>query len=227
MGINRYITFGLRRSWLVGFLEGLEEWLKENSLGPEQKVAMNRYLKDACLIDRQQRPTPLAKVLLPFVYDSEETLWQVVWFNLCRNSSLFGWYAKAVPFGKEWEKSILIQRLAQEHSLKERTACNAINALTNTFEESPLGEWFGKRVKRGVYLKKGVENIKPCAFAYAIYTLGPERRGELINIFGVSPDYIESLMGAMVVDKLLEVVDGKVRLLSGLKAEEVLRLCKD
>ena len=131
-----------------------------------------------------------------------------------------------MPFGEEWSKNTLISRLAQEYNLKERTARNAINALTNTFEESPLGEWFGKRVSKGLYLKKGVESIKPCAFTYAIYTLGPERKEKLMHIFGISNDNVEINLGSMVVDKLLELVDGKVHLVSGLKAEKALRLCR-
>ncbi|RUM43586.1 MAG: phosphoadenosine phosphosulfate reductase, partial [Desulfurobacterium sp.] len=131
-GINRYFTFGLRESWLEGFLNSQGNWFKENSLGPEQRKAFVNFLKDAELINEKKEPTELLQLLTKLKEKDSSLVWQVVWVNLCLNSGLFNWYSKRVPWGKEFSKEELIEKLVEEASLGKRTARNAINSLTNT-----------------------------------------------------------------------------------------------
>jgi phosphoadenosine phosphosulfate reductase len=174
MKVNRYFTFGLRKPWLESFLERGAEWFVTNTLGSEQKKAMNNYLFDSELIDKKKNPTALFNILSKLLDKEPETVWQVVWVNLCIHSDLFKWYVTEIPWGKVWQKDELVEKLT-EKGIAQRTARNAINALTNTFETSPLGNWFGKfagknkRDKR--YYKAGTSDISIWALGYALYKL--------------------------------------------------------
>ncbi len=175
-GINRYFTFGLRENWLEGFLSSLENWLKENSLGPDQRKAFVNFLKDAELINEKKEPTELSLLLSKLKEKDLSLVWQVVWVNLCLNSGLFNWYSRKVPWGREFNKNELIKELQEEANLGSRTARNAINSLTNTFNNSPLGKWFGEKISRATYVKRGLENPNIFAVAYSLYKL-LEREG--------------------------------------------------
>ena len=157
MGYDRYRTFGLRREWLESFLEGGFEWFSECSLGPYQKKAFLNYLKDAWIIDANDF-TDIGEYVTKLMKKDKETAWQAVWVNLCLNSDLFRWYVNTVKWGETFTKEKLVRELTCE-GIKQRTAQNAINSLINTFETSPLGEWFGKRLEKKTYIKKGLETV--------------------------------------------------------------------
>ncbi len=178
---NKYFTFGLRTPWLEDFLMKLSAWFTDNNLGPEQKKAMVNFLKDAELIDEKKHVTPLGEILSELYRFKRELVWQVVWVNLCINSDLFRWYVQTIPWGERVSKKELAERLSAE-GVKERTAKNAINSLTNTFDSSPFGEWFGDIVKRDkrnnpeIVFKKGTDDIDIFAIAYALYRMGQIKR---------------------------------------------------
>jgi phosphoadenosine phosphosulfate reductase len=200
MSFDRYRTFGLREEWLTSFLLYGEEWLGNNSLGPYQLKALLRYLKEAEFLDGKKKPTPLFFLLSQLLKEENSTfVWQVVWVNLCINSELFNWYVKAVPWGETFEKRELVEFLRKEKGLAERTARNAVNSLTNTFETSPLGKWFGQRVGRGEYLKKGIEELSPELLSYVLKKLDLNADREAFEkvreLLGVSLyDYTSSLL---------------------------------
>ena len=170
MKANRYFTFGLRRPWLESFLEKGQEWFIDNTLGPDQRKAMYNYLFDADLIDKKKHITNLFEILSKLLHKDPDTVWQIIWVNLCINSDLFRWYAQEIPWGKVWTKEELISAL-EKKGIAKRTAQNAINALTNTFETSPLGNWFGVKESNRTYLKKGLSDVSIWALGYALYKL--------------------------------------------------------
>ncbi len=175
LSVDRYSTFGLREQWLDGFLINGESWFIENTLGPKQKNAMYRYLKEAEIIDEKKRITPLGETLSQLYRFKPELVWQVVWVNLCINSDLFRWYVRTFSWGERLSKKELVERLSAE-GVKERTAKNAINSVTNTFMTSPLGRWFGEVLKADrkevLLLKKGTDDIDIFAIAYTLYRMG-------------------------------------------------------
>jgi phosphoadenosine phosphosulfate reductase len=182
--LDRYRTFGLRKPWLEGFLEKPVEWLKNNTLGPEQLKAFRRYMKDALLLDKNFKPTPLCFKLVNLYCSEPETVWQIIWLNLVLNSPLFHFYAIEVPWHSEWTKFELVS-LIERKGYASRTARNAVNSLTNTFENSPLGEWFGKKIEKGKYFKSGLNSLSPFAMQYALEKLG-ETPEKFEKIFGMS-----------------------------------------
>jgi hypothetical protein len=218
-GINRYFTFGLEESWLNGFLDFQEEWLKENTLGPDQKKAVNNFFKDAELLSSKKEPTELARVLAKLKERDSSLVWQVIWVNLCLNSGLFRWYSQKVSWGKTYTKNELRKELMEDAGLSERTARNATNSLFGTFDKSPLGKWFGEKVSRTTYVKRGLENPNLFAVAYSLYKL-LEREGiERLTVedlytslqsgpykhFGLSRRSLEKILRSLKDEKLLSV----------------------
>lgn len=222
MRVDRYNTFGLREVWLNGFLMKGREWFTENTLGPKQKEAMYRYLYDIGLIDKNKNLTSLYELIQKIQKDTK-LLWQIVWIELCINSDLFKWYTQEVSWGERWRKKELIERL-KTHGIAERTAMNAINALTNTFENSPLGEWFGKKIDKETYEKRGIYkeiDIEPIAIAYALYRLkelknwGATSIRELESIkegpiawLGISKEMLKQSLNTL---KLLNLIQADLR----------------
>jgi len=173
MKLDRYNGFGLRKPWLESFLERGSEWFENNTLGPKQKEAMNRYLYDTeLIIDRKKNLSKLYKALSKLFYKDPDTVWQVVWVNLCMNSDLFRWYVQEIPWNKSWTKDELVSRLKEKVTAKSaRTVKNTIDALANTFDNSPLGNWFGRKTNGKIYYKGGTNEISLWAFGYALYRL--------------------------------------------------------
>ncbi len=179
MSLDRYRTFGLREEWLNSFLLYGERWLKENTLGPYQLKALIRYLKEAEFLDEKKKTTPLFFLLSQLLKEGKTTLvWQVVWVNLCLNSDLFKWYAKSVPWGERFKKTEFVRFLQEEKNLAERTARNAVNSLTNTFENSPLGKWFGQKIGKSEYIKEGLNELSSELLSYVLKKLGLEAKRE-------------------------------------------------
>ena len=175
--VNRYYTFGLRQEWLEGFLSNLNEWFKNNSLGPDQVKAVKNFFLDAQLITKKEEPTKLAEILSELRKKNNKLVLQIVWINLCINSPLFRWYADNIKWGEVWNKKEAIEKL-QELGIKERTARNAINSLAQTFfyknTEYYLGTLFGKRLDKEVFLKRGIKEeseTNKFVVGYALYRL--------------------------------------------------------
>ncbi len=191
--LDKYRTFGLREIWLESFLYRPDVWLEENTLGPEQIKAFKRYMKDAELIDERGNLTPLAWKMSELYAEDKDAVWQIVWLNLSLNSPLFNFYCSEVPWKSTWTKDKLVS-LIKGKGYAERTARNAVNALVNTFENSPLGEWFGKKVEKSKYSKEALSNLSLYALKYALNKLG-ERAEAFERIFGMdNQDFHYNLM---------------------------------
>lgn len=182
--MDKYRSFGLRENWLEGFLLEGKKWLMNNNLGPVQFEAFQKYMKDAELLDKKGNITPLATMLLKVYLEDRYAVWQIIWINLYFNSLLFNFYISKVPWRSRWTKRELVSKI-MELGYAERTAKNAVNALTNTFDNSPLGEWFGKKIEKRTYLKQGIQNISYIAFKYALEKIGKDQE-KFKEIFGIS-----------------------------------------
>jgi len=77
---------------MTSFLNLGEDYLRNNTLGPKQKTALNEYLRDAGFIERNRKSTELCDVVR-FGYSLGSlpvlSVWAIVWTNLCHNSESF------------------------------------------------------------------------------------------------------------------------------------------
>ena len=184
-GIDKYSTFGLREEWLASFFDQMDDWFDGYSgLGPKQIPAMLNWLREAELVDaKEKKVTKMAEALKP-VYESNPLLvWQIIWINLSFNSAIANWYVCHVNSDAAYSKLELVELLKEEYpTLKGATLKNPVDALVNTFCNSPLGSedmyddnslCIGVLEKKGVQVKTvrrlGTSKISSLAVAYSLY----------------------------------------------------------
>jgi phosphoadenosine phosphosulfate reductase len=175
--LRDYRSFGLREEWLKEFFIHGNDWHKKSELGPEQIVSMRLWLHHAELITKNTQNfclTDIASKLIKIGPDNLLT-WAVIWTNLVRNSAVLSWYVTMVEWGSIIKKDELIELLGESFVQSKRTRENAINALLNLFERSPLGNLMGlgeilveKGKKKQIY-KKGWSDPIPEAILYSLY----------------------------------------------------------
>lgn len=184
-GIDKYSTFGMRDEWVSAFFEQMDDWFDGYAkLGSKQITAMLNWLREAELIDRKEKKvTEFAKVLKPIYETYPLVAWQIIWINLSFNSSIANWYVNNVGAKIAYSKQELVEMLKDEYpALKEATLKNPVDALVNTFCNSPLGTenaedentiCIGLLEKKGDQVKsvqkKGTSRISSAAVAYLLY----------------------------------------------------------
>lgn len=184
-GIDRYSTFGLRAEWLSSFFELLNDWFDGyEGLGPKQIPAMLNWLREAELVDPDEKVvTDLAKTLKPLFASNPLLVWQIIWINLAFNSSIVNWYVNNTKSDYAYSKAELVELLKEEYpNLKGATLKNPVDALVNTFTNSPLGALEAdemESLKMGLLTKKGnavrsvqrygSSKISSAAVAYLLY----------------------------------------------------------
>lgn len=184
-GIDKYSTFGLRDEWLASFFEQMDDWFDGYAnLGPKQIPAMLNWLREAELVDAKEKKTSkLAIALKPYYESNPLIVWQIIWINLSFNSAIANWYVRNVNSDGEYSKQELVELLKEEYpSLKGATLKNPIDALVNTFCNSPLGSvdmyddnclCIGLLEKKGAQVKSvrkfGTSKISSIAVAYVLY----------------------------------------------------------
>jgi len=175
--IDRYSGFGLRKEWMVHFLQKGNSW-DWGELGNKQVSGMRRWLQDSEFLDKgTKKATPIGELFVKLNDPNDLFMWSVIWNNLGdeENSPLVRWYMLEVSSG-EHPKSELVEGVAQYRGVSEynRTDENAINALANLFETSPIGSEIGaglptKRAQKKYYIKVQSNNIPDFAVLYSIY----------------------------------------------------------
>lgn len=232
-GVDRYSTFGLRAEWLSSFFELLNDWFDGyEGLGPKQIPAMINWLREAELVDSDEKlVTDLAKMLKPVYATNPLLVWQIIWINLAFNSSIVNWYVNNTKADYAYSKAELVELLKEEYpNLKGATLKNPVDALVNTFTNSPLGAMNPDEVeslKQGLLTKKGVavksvqrygsSKISSAAVAYLLY-----KNAEQNDMYEltVSDIYDKGCMGVSNVFNM--DVDAFLNSLRGLTNMEVL-----
>jgi len=212
-GLNRYQSFGMRKTWLEEYFRDPENWWHKNGLGNRQFEAMRVWLREAEIV-AGNKITPLGERLRELGAENPFT-WAVVWTNLARSSTLVGWYVYNVPWGSSFSKKELVDLI--DESLAQRSRENAVTALVGLLKDTPLGKELGlgevliKGKQTISVTKRGWERVPAPAVLYALYRYA-ERIGrhgfslsELLNgaaegpctLFGVSRDHLAGLLHAI------------------------------
>ena len=231
-GVDRYSTFGLRAEWLSSFFDLLNDWFDGyEGLGPKQIPAMLNWLREAELIESDQKVvTDLAEILKPIYSTNPLLVWQIIWINLSFNSSIVNWYVNNTKNDYAYSKAELVELLKEEYpNLKGATLKNPVDALVNTFTNSPLGTIdpdddslkMGLLTKKGVAVKSvqryGTSKISSAAVAYLLY-----KNAETNNMYEltVSDIYEKGCMGVFNVFNMKQ--DAFLNSLRGLTNMEML-----
>lgn len=184
-GIDKYSTFGMRDEWVAVFFEALDDWFDGYAdLGPKQIPAMLNWLREAELVDKNEKKvTELTRMLKPVYRTNPLIVWQIIWINLAFNSAIANWYVNTVNQEASYTKQELVELLKERYpNLKGATLKNPVDALVNTFCCSPLGSTdpqdsgslcVGLLEKQGNQVKQvrkyGTSKISSAAVAYLLY----------------------------------------------------------
>jgi len=250
-GIDKYSTFGLRQEWLNDFFVLGDEWLSDNNLGPKQVPAVLRWLIDAELVDEKKKISTALGNYLREIYRKDKLFtWLVIWNNMYYNSTVVNWYLNKVPWGKITNKNELKEKMSLDYSeYSKGTISNPIDAMVNTFDNSPLGKELGVGVleKKGRMVKSihkiGVNEINPYVVAYSLYKLAEntsrrtftvselfksELEGGPYKVFGLSKSNLERILRGLQEGKGILSVDlvadlDNIRLREDLKSLDIIK----
>ncbi|MDP2835755.1 MAG: phosphoadenosine phosphosulfate reductase family protein [Methanobacteriaceae archaeon] len=222
-GIDKYSTFGIREEWLNEFLNFGDGWLDNNILGPKQVKAMIRWLIDAELIDPKTKKVSLIESWLNMIYKKEPLfVWLIIWNNIYYNSPVIKWYCDEIEWNSKTTKNELKEKIGLYYpNLSKGTLSNPIDAMTNMFDRSPLGDVLkmGLLEKKGRIVqsitKYGPDNIYPFVIAYSLYKVSEnygrtdftvselynqEFNGGPYKLFGISRDNLERILLGLQAD---------------------------
>jgi len=215
-GFGKYLTFGIRRGWLLSFLTNREDWFANNKLGTKQVDSMVAWLRDAELIEKKQKKTTeVAKILKEVLSENELLIWEIIWINLFYNSSVVKWYLSNIDWNKKYSSNELNQMIRDTHDdISERTVSSGIKSLLNMFSSTPIGEILKlgliEKEKNIRYVRKiGTDDIHPMTAVYSLYKYAENKKrydftvsefynegcdGGPYKLFGVSRDKFENIL---------------------------------
>ena len=154
-GFGRYLRFGVKKEWLISFLNEKNNWFTNNNLGNKQVESMLSWLRDAELLEikgENKTITELANILSGIYLNNEILVWEIIWINFYYNSNLVKWYIENINYGENYTSNELIQLVLQkDENIRESTVSSGINSLVSLLENSLLGN----EMKLGVIEKKG------------------------------------------------------------------------
>lgn len=170
--IQGYKTFGFREEWLNEYLVDPEYFWDSNSLGTAQVDGFRNWLKDADIIDAKRNLTPIGTILQKIYVDEPDLTWEIILTNLAYNSFIVKWFVNNVRIGQEFDRKSLETLISEQgYSASGKTIANAVAALVQTFEYSPLGDTISlcqptevKKNTRGEY-----DGLTKAGLAYNLY----------------------------------------------------------
>jgi phosphoadenosine phosphosulfate reductase len=154
---------------------------KNNSLGPAQVDGFKAWLKDAEINDPKNKLTHFGELLQQIYVDDMSLTWELILINLSYNSFIINWFANNIKVGQSFDRKILEGLINEQgYASKGKTVANAVAALIQTFEYSPIGYTLnlsmhteGKTCVRGVH-----EGLSKIGLAYSLYKYA-EKKGVL------------------------------------------------
>ena len=183
--IQAYKTFGFREEWLQEYLVDPEYFWQSNSLGTAQVDGFKAWLKDAEINDAKNKLTRFGELLQQIYVDDVNLTWELILTNLSYNSFIVNWFVNNVKIGQEFDRKILEGLLNEQgYSSKGKTVANAVAALVQTFEYSPLGEMFNMSVssenKKSV--RQSYQEITNAGLAYSLYKYAEKKNVRSLRV---------------------------------------------
>ena len=193
--IQGYKTFGFREEWLEEFLIDPEYFWTDNSLGTAQVDGFKAWLKDAEIIDSKNRITPLGEYLQQIKEDEQNLLWEIILTNLSYNSFIVKWFSNNVQIGQPYDRKTLENLIIEQgYGTSGKTVANAVAALVQTCEYSPIGNILNwaipidtKKNSRGSYAE-----ITNAGLAYSLYKYAENRGVKTLRVSDFYSDECQS-----------------------------------
>ncbi len=109
--VDAFGSHAPKTSWFVDFFKRQDMFLKDNSLGPEQKIRFRKFLRAADLIDAKGI-TSFVKIIERLEWTSEISLGLML-ANLVSNAQI-RWYIKNLSLGKTFTRKEVIDMLSAQ-----------------------------------------------------------------------------------------------------------------
>lgn len=206
--ISKYGTFGIHEEWIDEFLANPEGFWEINALGKKQVDSFKAWLKDAEFIDAKNKLTELGQFCSDNYSNERELIWEIIWINLCHNSTLTNWFVNTINSGQPFDKKLLNEyasdRFAGEFTPK--TISYAITGFLQLFKYSPIGMELlqGEPDIDGLYKRSAYDNLSEAGFAYSLYKYS-QAKG--IKSLRVNDFYQEDCDGGPVKEFCIDKAD--------------------
>ena len=177
--IQGYKTFGFREEWLQEYLVDPEYFWSNNSLGTAQVDGFKAWLKDAEINDAKNQLTKFGELIQQIYVDDSDLTWELILTNLSYNSFIVNWFVNNIKVGQEYDRKIIETLINEQgYSGKGKTIANAVAALVQTFDYSPIGDSICMSLPtEGKYKVRGEYNsISKMGLAYSLYKYA-EKKG--------------------------------------------------
>ncbi len=154
--LNTFEEHAPKPEWISDFFERKDEFLKNNTLGPNQLTKFKRFLSDASLIEKNQI-TEFFKLITMIGWEKEQS-WSLILIQLVNNNPQMRWYVENLLVGINYHRKT-VEDMLTILGLSEKMA-RAILASFKRLCELPLG----KKINFGTYTEKGrqIETITRC-----------------------------------------------------------------
>lgn len=206
--ISKYGTFGIHEEWIDEFLANPEGFWEINALGKKQVDSFKAWLKDAEFIDAKNKLTELGQFCSDNYSNERELIWEIIWINLCHNSTLTNWFVNTINSGQPFDKKLLNEyasdRFAGEFT--PNTISYAITGFLQLFKYSPIGMELlqGEPDIDGLYKRSAYDNLSEAGFAYSLYKYS-QAKG--IKSLRVNDFYQEDCDGGPVKEFCIDKAD--------------------
>lgn len=173
--VQAYKTFGFREEWLVDYLLDPEEFWTNNALGPAQVDGFKAWLRDAEITDGKNNLTEFGFIIKQLHQNDPDLVWELIWINLSYNSFIVNWFVNNIQVGNLYDKKTLVDAVVEDNTgAPIRTVENALTALMQTFNYSPMGSQLGNciEVRKGSYERQEYFDLSNIGLVYSLYRFG-------------------------------------------------------
>lgn len=193
--IKGYKTFGLKDEWLQEFSNFPNDFWGNNSLAKPQEEGFKAWLKDAEIIDAKNKLTKFGKIVVNNYTDYTQEIWEALVVNLCANSFVVNWFSEKIKPQQAYDAKFIEASIVEENpNASSNTVRNAVRALIQTINKSPLGEelhWKGNEEDK--VLRRGYNNdASSIGIAYSLYKYAEQKD---VKTLRVSDFYSEETEG--------------------------------
>jgi len=176
-GINKYMTFGLKPSWISTLASERSGFRSTTVLGNRMIPSAITWFREANLISTSSavQPTKLLTIWERFGFDGR-AFWDLIWIGLVNNLPLMKWYVCNTSIGETTTQDRLNEKLTTSVT-SASVRKGALKSLCNTLKESTIGtdsspvvclECKGKRV---ISLKRITHRVDPLVVLYSFYAM--------------------------------------------------------
>lgn len=203
--IKGYKTFGLRNEWLSEYSSFPDDFWGNNSLGTAQEDGFKAWLKDAEITDAKNVLTELGKLLMDNYADFQDEIWEVITVNLSYHSFVVNWFANNVKPNQLFDSKTLESSIIEQYpDSSAKTVANAVRALLQTINSSPLGEHlrWGETEDSKFLRRQYCSEISSVGIAYFLYKYAEERGVRSLRVADLySEDSASNPLGVLGVSQ--------------------------